>query len=58
MFLDKSIRNSIKMWNTLDMGAAKSKITVPSLKMTKIQLRKLTYNDAQEIKTKVPFNTV
>ncbi|XP_033359654.1 uncharacterized protein LOC117238665 isoform X2 [Bombus vosnesenskii] len=50
---NKSIRNSIKMWNTLDMGAAKSKITVPSLKMTKIQLRKLTYDDAQEIKTKI-----
>lgn len=51
--LEKSVRNSIKMWNILDKKVKRFKIDVPPLKMTKIQLRKLTYDDAREIKAKV-----
>ncbi|XP_043520467.1 uncharacterized protein LOC122534159 [Frieseomelitta varia] len=49
----KSVRNSIKMWYILDNKIKRFKIRVPSLKMTKIQLRKLTYDDAREIKAKI-----
>ncbi|KOX72762.1 hypothetical protein WN51_00702 [Melipona quadrifasciata] len=53
----KSVRNSIKMWNILDDKIARFEISVPSLKMTKIQLKKLTFDDAREIKAKIALKT-
>ncbi|XP_078033525.1 uncharacterized protein LOC144468154 isoform X1 [Augochlora pura] len=51
---DDSVRKSIAMWNSLDVGNV-SRIEPPSIGMTKVQLRKLTFDDADRIKKQVCF---
>ncbi|CAL7937992.1 unnamed protein product [Xylocopa violacea] len=50
---NKSVRNSLKMWNMIDVITHKSTIQPPPLHMTKLELRNLTYDDASKMKAKI-----
>ncbi|XP_076650272.1 uncharacterized protein LOC143357637 [Halictus rubicundus] len=49
---NESVRKSIVMWNAMDLRRA-SMDDPPSLGMTKVQLRKLTFDDADKIKEQI-----
>lgn len=48
------MRATVRAWHLLET-ARMPKIEKPSLHMTKCQLKKLTYNQAEEIKEKVNY---
>lgn len=54
IFLENLMQATIRMWQLLEMTKM-PKIEKPSLHMTKYQLKRLTYNQAEEIKKKVNY---
>ncbi|XP_043247783.1 uncharacterized protein LOC122394748 [Colletes gigas] len=49
---DNSVHKSVMMWNVLDVRKS-SKVEPPSLKLTKVELRELTFDRAEEMKEKI-----
>lgn len=54
IFLENLMQATVRMWQLLEMTKM-PKIEKPSLHMTKYQLKRLTYNQAEEIKKKVNY---